>query len=184
MEVIILILFDLSVYQFILNIFPPTTLMTVIMKLITSFGSALFIISCLISIAVLVRNKKYFKIFFFAILGGVIFNNLMKLIIQRPRPTNTLLLSYEKTYSFPSGHSMMSMIFYGLLIYYVILFVKNKLIRNLLVSFFSLLILFIGISRIYLGVHYVTDVLAGFVFGFIFLVCFIKFLKKEKSVKI
>ena len=75
---------------------------------------------------------------------------------------------------------MMSMIFYGLLIYYVTKFVKKKWLKNTLVGILSAIILFVGISRIYLGVHYVTDVLAGYIVGTIYLVFFIKFLKKKK----
>ncbi len=176
-----MILFDLPVYQFIMSIFPVSMSMTVIMKMITTLGSSIVIVAGLISVAVLIRDKKYFKIFVFANLLAIILNNIIKLIVHRPRPSNTMTLAVETSYSFPSGHSMMSMVFYGLVIYYVRKFVKRKWISNLLTVVLSLVILAVGITRIYLGVHYATDVLAAYVFGFIYLFVFIKFLEKLES---
>ena len=155
--------------------------MTVIMKMITTLGSSIVIVAGLISVAVLIRDKKYFKIFVFANLLAIILNNIIKLIVHRPRPSNTMTLAVETSYSFPSGHSMMSMVFYGLVIYYVRKFVKRKWISNLLTVVLSLVILAVGITRIYLGVHYATDVLAAYVIGFVYLFVFIKILEKRES---
>lgn len=176
-----MILFDLPVYQFIMSIFPVSMSMTVIMKMITTLGSSIVIVAGLISVAVLIRDKKYFKIFVFANLLAIILNNIIKLIVHRPRPSNTMTLAVETSYSFPSGHSMMSMVFYGLVIYYVRKFVKKKWISNLLTVVLSLVILAVGITRIYLGVHYATDVLAAYVIGFVYLFVFIKILEKRES---
>ncbi len=176
-----MILFDLPVYQFIMSIFPVSMSMTVIMKMITTLGSSIVIVAGLISVAVLIRDKKYFKIFVFANLLAIILNNIIKLIVHRPRPSNTMTLAVETSYSFPSGHSMMSMVFYGLVIYYVRKFVKRKWISNLLTVVLSLVILAVGITRIYLGVHYATDVLAAYVIGFVYLFVFIKILEKRES---
>ena len=176
-----MILFDLPVYQFIMSIFPVSMSMTVIMKMITTLGSSIVIVAGLISVAVLIRDKKYFKIFVFANLLAIILNNIIKLIVHRPRPSNTMTLAVESSYSFPSGHSMMSMVFYGLVIYYVRKFVKRKWISNLLTVVLSLVILAVGITRIYLGVHYATDVLAAYVIGFVYLFVFIKILEKRES---
>ena len=175
-----MILFDLPIYQFIISIFGLTSTMMLIMKFITTLGSTLVIVTSILCIAILVKKKKYFIFFALANLVGVILNNLLKIIVRRPRPTETLVLTAESSYSFPSGHAMMSMIFYGLLIYYVTKFVKKKWLKTLLVGILSTIILFVGISRIYLGVHYATDVLAGYVIGIIYLVLFIKLLKKKK----
>lgn len=176
-----MILFDLPVYQFIMSIFPVSMSMTVIMKMITTLGSSIVIVAGLISVAVLIRDKKYFKIFVFANLLAIILNNIIKLIVHRPRPSNTMTLAVETSYSFPSGHSMMSMVFYGLVIYYVRKFVKRKWISNLLTVVLSLVILAVGITRIYLCVHYATDVLAAYVIGFVYLFVFIKILEKRES---
>lgn len=174
-----MILFDLPIYQFVMSVFVPSSFMTILMKFITTLGSTIVIITGILSVALLIKNKKYFKIFMIANVIGVILNNILKLIIRRPRPTDTMLLTYESSYSFPSGHSMMSMIFYGLIIYYVIKFIKKKWLCNSLVILLSLIIFSVGLSRIYLGVHYATDVLAGFIVGLIYLFIFIKLIENK-----
>lgn len=176
-----MILFDLPVYNFITAILGHSLSTIMIMKLITTLGSTLVIVSGICSVAILFKNKKYFKIFVVANLIGAILNNLLKLLFRRPRPTTTMVLTAESSYSFPSGHSMMSMIFYGLIIYYVVTLVNKKALRNILVLLLSLIILSVGVSRIYLGVHYATDVVGGFLIGAIYLVCFIKLMNKNSS---
>lgn len=171
-------LFDLPVYQFIMSLFSTTSSVVTLMKVITTLGSTIVIVSGILSIAILFKDKKYFKVFLFANLFGVIINSLIKFIVHRPRPTTTMLFTSESSYSFPSGHSMMSTIFYGLIIYYIIKFIKNKYLRNFLVAFLTLIIFSVGISRIYLGVHYATDVVCGYIFGIIYLIVFIKLTNK------
>lgn len=175
-----MILFDMPVYRFVMSIFPISMSMTAIMKMITTLGSSVVIVAGLISVAVLVRDKKYFKIFVLATLLSSVINNIIKLIVHRPRPSNTMALAAETTYSFPSGHSMIAMVFYGLIIYYVRKFVKKKWLSNLLIAALSIIILAVGVTRIYLGVHYATDVLAAYILGFVYLVCFTKILEKHK----
>ena len=104
-------------------------------------------------------------------------NQGMKFILQRPRPTEYRIIE-ETGYSFPSGHSMVSMAFYGLLIYLIYKHIENKYLKWLLISILSLLIVLIGFSRIYLGVHYVGDVIAGFLFSIAYLILFIKSINK------
>ena len=174
-----MVLFDLPVYQFVMSIFVPSNAMTVLMKFITTLGSTLVLVTAILSVALLVKDKKYFKIFLVANLIGVIISSVIKLIVRRPRPTATMPFTVESTYSFPSGHSMMSMIFYGLLIYYIAKFVKKKWLRNLLTSVLSLIIFSVGLSRIYLGVHYATYVIAGFVSYAFYLFIFTRFLEKK-----
>ena len=103
----------------------------------------------------------------------VILNTLLKAIIHRPRPDGFRLIA-ETGYSFPSGHSMFSMAFYGLLIWLVWHYEKDKLQRWLWCGLFSGVIIMIGISRIYLGVHYATDVIGGFSLALVWLVLFTK----------
>ncbi len=75
------------------------------------------------------------------------------------------LLAGAMGFSFPSGHALMSTTFYGLLIFIVYENVKNKLLKWTLIVALCLLVLFIGISRVYLRVHYASDVVAGFCVG-------------------
>ena len=89
-------------------------------------------------------------------------NQILKRIIRRARP-NHLRLVKEKGFSFPSGHSMVSIALYGILIYIVNKNIKNKPLRITLTIILSILILLIGLSRIYVGVHYPSDVLSGYI---------------------
>lgn len=93
----------------------------------------------------------------------------LKQFFNRPRPDIPVLREVSG-FSFPSGHSMMSFTFYGLLIYIVWHNVANKIWKWILISLLGLVILIIGASRIYLRVHYASDVLAGFSLGLIWLV--------------
>ena len=107
--------------------------------------------------------------------------------MQRPRPTEFRIIE-ETGYSFPSGHSMISMAFYGYLIYLIYKYVENKNVKWILISLLSILICLIGISRIYLGVHYTSDVLGGFLISISYLVIYISavnnvFYKKEEKYK-
>lgn len=76
---------------------------------------------------------------------------------------------------------MVAMGFYGFLIYLTYMNIKNKKIKYPLIIFLSILILLIGISRIYLGVHYATDIIGGFIIGIIYLTLYIKYLYKNKK---
>ena len=117
-------------------------------------------------------------------------NFVLKKIIQRPRPTDYMLIA-ETGFSFPSGHAMMTFAFFALAIYCVFKLVKNKPLKVALTSLFVLLIVSISFSRIYLGVHYLSDILAGWMLTFVIVVVFValynsnifKFLKDSNQAK-
>ena len=92
----------------------------------------------------------------------------LKLSFQRLRP-EVPLLEKVNGFSFPSGHSLMSMTFYGSMIYIVWKEIKTIWLRNIIIVILGLLIFFIGYSRVYLRVHYASDVIAGFAVGFAWL---------------
>lgn len=94
--------------------------------------------------------------------GGL--NQLFKFLFQRPRPTVEHLV-IQGGYSFPSGHSMGSVIIYGALVFLIVRFSGNRRLKWLSFSLASMLILLIGLSRIYLGVHFPSDVIGGFSLG-------------------
>jgi undecaprenyl-diphosphatase len=96
-------------------------------------------------------------------------NTVLKKLINRARPGIEHLVTV-KTLSYPSGHAMSSMAFYGLLIYLVYKSKLKAFMKTALISVLVLLILSIGISRIYLGVHFPSDVVGGFIAGFIWVV--------------
>lgn len=99
----------------------------------------------------------------------VVLNTVLKVIVQRPRPAGFRLIS-ESGYSFPSGHSMVAMAFFGLLIWMVWRYHRRDAMRVVWCVCFGLVIAMVGISRIYLGVHYASDVLAGFCVSLIWLI--------------
>ena len=90
---------------------------------------------------------------------------LIKEILQRPRPEEALHLIQQGGFSFPSGHAMTGLVFYGLVLYFFLSSIKNSSTRRVLLSVGVVYIFFIGFSRIYLGVHYPSDVLAGWCLG-------------------
>ena len=107
---------------------------------------------------------------------SALLNITLKQILQRPRPIEYRVID-ESGYSLPSGHSMVSMAFYGYLIYFIYKHIENKYIKWSLIILLSILIISIGISRIYLGVHYTSDVIAGFLIALSYLIIYINVAK-------
>ena len=167
---------DNKIYNLVIKMLSPTV--TGIMTFVSYLGSAVALITLSLGLILLLKNKKNSKIIVLNLILVFILNRILKLIIARPRP-EVLKLVLENGYSFPSGHAMVSFGFYGFLIYLLNKNVNSKKIKYPLIVFLSLLILLIGISRIYLGVHYATDVIGGFIIAFIYLVIFIKILNKK-----
>ena len=150
---------------------------TPIAKFITNFGGAIFLIVLTITLILLIKNKKIGFSIFLNLASVTILNQLLKRILQRPRPTEFRIVE-ESGYSFPSGHSMVSMAFYGYLIYLIYKYVENKYIKLISIIMLSILICSIGVSRIYLGVHYTSDVLGGFLISISYLIIYISAVNK------
>lgn len=109
----------------------------------------------------------------FSAITSTILYKLIKTAIARPRPDLSLHLIVQGGYSFPSGHSMTGLVFYGFLIYLCRQNLKNKTAKNIITVLLSLLIVTIGFSRIYLGVHFPSDILGGWSLGTVVLVLLI-----------
>lgn len=150
---------------------------TPIAKLITRLGGAIVLISLSIIFLIVIKNKKMALSITINLGIITILNVLLKNIVQRPRPTEYRMIS-ETGYSFPSGHSMVSMAFYGYLIYLTYKNIKNVKLKWCLITILSILIISIGTSRIYLGVHYTSDVIAGFMISISYLVIYTSIVKK------
>jgi len=103
-------------------------------------------------------------------------NVLVKNLIQRPRPAAALVhvLATLNDYSFPSGHVMFYTGFYGFIVFLSFTLLKPSLKRTLLLVFFGLLVLLVGVSRIYVGEHWASDVLGAYLLGTLTLVAFIQ----------
>lgn len=150
---------------------------TPIAKFITNFGGAPCLIIISLLLLIILKNKKISLAIIINLIVITILNVLLKNILQRPRPIDFPIIK-ENGYSFPSGHSMVSMAFYGFLIYLIFKNIPNKYLKYFLITILSILIVSIGISRIYLGVHYTSDVLAGFLISISYLIIYISILNK------
>ncbi|MEX0921085.1 MAG: phosphatase PAP2 family protein [Candidatus Pacearchaeota archaeon] len=109
------------------------------------------------------KRKKESLILLVSLLLGYFLENMINLIIQRERPSMQLIENFG--YSFPSGHAVFSIILFSLLIYFYKDEIKNKFFKNLFILTNIFLILLVGLSRIYLNVHWFTDVIGGFFLG-------------------
>jgi len=159
--------FDDVVYGFISSFISDG--MTSFMKAVTFLGSEWFITFLAVTIPALIfilKKKKYYRhglLILANIALGALFNQVLKLVFRRPRP-DVLKLVEQSGYSFPSGHAMNSVIFYGLAAYLLVRHGRHPA-RYLFAGIIAVMVLLIGLSRIYLGVHYASDVLAGFIIG-------------------
>ena len=169
---------DTNMYKTLFRTITPTN--TYIMIGISLFGSASVLIGITIILWLLCKNKKIPKYVTLNLVSVFILNRLIKIIVRRPRPEVVTLIR-ESGYSFPSAHSMISFAFYGFIIYLILKKSKLKKLKVLNSILLTLLILFIGISRVYLGVHYATDVLGGFLIALAYLIVFIKFIYEKRN---
>ena len=170
-----------NIYQFDNQIYQATMLfmcpeVTNILKTITHFGDWMIMIP--ITIAIIVKNRKQGILVSINLISIFVFNQVLKLVFNRTRPVGNRLIEAEG-YSFPSGHSMVSMAYYGFLIYLIYKNIKNRKWKYILCVLLSLLILIIGFSRIYLGVHYASDVVGGFLFSVAYLIIYIQVIKEK-----
>lgn len=174
-----IVVFDTIIYDTIS--LTKTSLVTNVFKAITVLGSAKVLVGITLVSFIILRNKRISTCIAFNLVTIGVLNQVLKLIIQRPRPEGFRLIE-ETGYSFPSGHSMASMAFYGLIIYFIFKYLKNRKLKIAICTMLALLIVCIGISRIYLGVHYASDVIAGFVISIAYLVVYITIVVKTMGI--
>lgn len=171
---------DIKIYNFIISF--KSEFNTYFFKIITFLCSIKFItLMCIISIllTLIKKDKSYLLIIFVTLVSSVV-NLIIKNIIRRDRPDKINWLITESNFSFPSGHSMMATVFYGFLTYLLYRSKLNKSVKIIILIMVLFLILLIGISRIYLGVHYTSDVIGGFLWGSTLLILIIVLTKKGK----
>ena len=143
-----------------------TPLLTKIMTVITNLGSAISLVTLSSVTFVLLAYKKRWQnalLLAVSMLTGLGAELLIKLITHRARPENALIAA--SGYSFPSGHATMTLIFFLLLIYFFKDSIKEKLWKYFFIISSITLTLLVGFSRIYLNVHWLSDVVGGFALG-------------------
>ncbi len=143
------------------------------MLFITFLGNHQFLIPVnLILVAFFLYTGKNWMALRLAIisLGGLFLKLLFKGLFQRLRPLDPIIEGGVPGYSFPSGHALMGIVFYGFLVWWAAITIRSKLWQGLIIAALLLLILLISFSRIYLRVHFTTDILTGLCLGFVWLI--------------
>jgi undecaprenyl-diphosphatase len=156
--------FDLVISQFIYTFRTPA--LTEFMLFVTNLGSEYVFSALFLVLALVVRLKRAKHLLSFGLFASLSLpiNLLLKSLIARPRP-NISPLIFESTTSFPSGHAMNSLVFYFTLVFLIYRLTKNRRLSLISFMFAVIVVLLIGFSRIYLGVHYPTDILGGYLLG-------------------
>ena len=129
-------------------------------KVFTFLASTAFVVGTCIFILVFMKNKKIAGIIFGSVAISTIVNNVIKWIFRRPRPEVRKLV-VEKTFSFPSGHTMAAVTLYGILIFFVMRSKLNKNVKIAISIVLGLLPICVAVSRIYLGAHFASDVIGA-----------------------
>ena len=139
--------------------------LTATMRGVSFVGSTIFLTTATVAMFLWFLSRKWRReawLLGITMLGAAILNTTLKLTFRRPRPVPFFNLLPPESYSFPSGHSLASFCFFGALATILTARIDNRQINFVTWMCSALIVLWIGLSRIYLGVHYTTDVLAGF----------------------
>lgn len=157
--------YDKTISNFIYSFRTPilTTIMSVITN-ITDIPAGL-VLSLSVVLLLFKKHRKESLIFSLSLIIGSILNYFLKLFFKLPRP-NIAPLKVLSDFTYPSGHAMNNLVLYGLLAFYAFHFTKNKSLSIVIGFVVAMWIFLIGLSRIYLGAHYPSDVLAGYLVGF------------------
>ena len=139
---------------------------------VTELGSAEMLAAVGLGICLwLVRRRQWYLVANLAgaLLGGSLLNLLLKVYFDRSRPESALILLDHQQWSFPSGHAMNSLLVYGMLAYHLWRVFPRPPVRLAFLAAAAFLVVAIGMSRLFLGVHYLTDVLGGYSAGTVWL---------------
>lgn len=167
--------FDNFIYKIVT--FNKTDFISGFYKFITNFASGIMVGIISLVFLIIFRNKRYGGFIFLNVFNIFVLNFLLKLLFMRDRPYELMIID-EVGYSFPSGHAMAAFGFYGFIIYLLWHFNLAKSAKIIFSVLLGALIILIGVSRIYLGVHYASDVLAGYMVSLAYLILYITCVKK------
>jgi undecaprenyl-diphosphatase len=155
--------FDEAVRSFVHKQASP--ILTTIMQMITWLGSVLWLVVfgvCVTVAFALIKRWRDIALFIVAMAGAIVLNITLKLNFGRARPNPFFETPQPSSYSFPSGHALLSLCFYGALAVIITHRLRSRSARFLLWTVTALVVVLIGFSRIYLGVHHPTDVVASY----------------------
>lgn len=142
--------------------------LTTAFLIVTSFGSTILVscIATIVGLYLLWRRQPYWlAAIWSSVFGGMLLNRYLKLVFYRPRPRFDNPILALSGYSFPSGHTMAATVLYGTLAVLLVTTIKRRSIQVLVLASASCLIALVGFSRMYLGAHYLSDVLGAFAEG-------------------
>jgi undecaprenyl-diphosphatase len=158
--------------------------LTKIMLVITNIGSTV----CMVILSVLVfaflaykKRWRHALLFSLSMAGALILELLLKTLVHRQRPENAMVK--VSSYTFPSGHATMALVFFSLLIYLFKDDIKKEVWKHVFIISSMFLALLIGFSRIYLNAHWLTDVIGGFALGMFWLMLMILVFKMKNAEK-
>jgi membrane-associated phospholipid phosphatase len=166
---------DLQINAYVIRMASPG--LTAFWGTITDLGSIYWvvIVAVIVGVILFIRKNQWRLLALFLAVGiGQAVLNILKVAFQRPRPETEMFVF---SYSFPSGHTFSATVIYGFCIYLTFRFIHNATVKWTVSTLLALLILLIGFSRVYLGVHWLSDTLAGYVTGFAWLLFCIFFAK-------
>jgi undecaprenyl-diphosphatase len=138
----------------------------------TLLGNYLIIILLFIIVALFLKkyhHVSWIKPFIIVLVGSSLTTLIIKFLVNRSRPSGAIPLYVEKLSSFPSAHATLAMALFGFLIYIIYRLHLSTFKKTVLIIINILIILLVGFSRLYLGVHYFSDVLAGYLVGLIWI---------------
>ncbi|MCK9368548.1 phosphatase PAP2 family protein [Candidatus Dojkabacteria bacterium] len=163
-----------------------TPFITSVMKFITSLAglgtiAILFIIFFIVLI--IIKKSKYIIPLIITVSINFLFVQGVKILFARPRPETTSALITADSFSFPSGHTLIAITFYGFLILYLLMILKSKVLKYISVISGAIIILSVGFSRIYLGVHWPSDVIASLLIGTVWLSTLLLLFEYRKEIK-
>ena len=162
---------DQLVDSFIIDI--RNTKLTNFMIGVTNMGGAHAFCAITILLLIIIKKKKIPIMITINLISVALISQIFKFLFHRDRPMGVFLTN-ANGYSYPSGHTMISCAFYIFIIILICKHMKNKLLKTLVIIIGFMLLLFIGFSRIYLGVHFTTDVLGGILLAMAYLCIFLK----------
>ncbi len=168
--------------NFVYGLLEHNEILTKIMKIVTWFGESYTLIFLSVALFLFFTNKREAAAVPLNLALIATCNATLKILVKRPRPIGIRLIDVTG-YSFPSGHSASSFAFYGFLMYLVYRKCKSKKLKILSMAFLGVLIFAIGVSRVYLGVHYASDVLGGFTLAGFYLILYVLFCDRHELVK-